>query len=38
MEDTEIELFRPPVENGFGFVWWGWGAAVVAAAVIVVRA
>ncbi len=36
MEDAEIELLRPPVENGFGFVWWGWGAAV--AAVIVVRA
>ncbi len=33
MEDAEIELFGPPVENGFGFVRWGWGAAV-----IVVRA
>lgn len=34
MEDAEIELFGPPVENGFGFGWRGWGAV----AAVVVRA
>ena len=35
MEDTEIELFGPPVADCFGFDWWCGGAAVV---VVVVRA
>lgn len=35
MEDAEIELFGPPVENGFGFDWWRWGAVAAAAAVVV---
>ena len=36
MEDTEIELFGPPVADCFGFHWWCGDAA--AAVVVVIRA
>ena len=38
MEDTEIELFGPPIADCFGFDWWCGGAGVVVVVVVVVRA
>lgn len=37
VEDAEIELIGPPVENGFGFHWWNWSAIAAAAVVVGAR-